>query len=155
MYRLFLIFSILLLVMLAWEDYKRMEVGIIPVAALFLSSMLYVLFGGNDIGIAGFSILLFACIFSLPCLFYMGAGDWFIFISLGAFMPSEEYLWLFLSIFLIIWAIHTLKTIIKKPGLLFSKKEFLYHETPLVPVILFSFLIWGLILVIVVGEIKI
>ena len=128
---------------MAMYDYKHKEIQAWAIAVLYLLVVVYLLMGGNDFRVAGISMIFMACIFAVPCLFYMGIGDLLLFVGLGAFIGSEDALWLFLSVLLVFWVLATLGVIARHPSVLKSKKELLTKEYPLVPVIVISFACWS------------
>ena len=82
-----------------------------------------------------------AVIWGLPTFFGFGLGDFFLFMGLGVFLGTISEMWMFYTIFIIVWLVVSLLLIVRDRKIL-SRKFLFFHEYPLIPVITISFVIW-------------
>jgi len=137
----FLLLSVVVLGYSAWYDYKNKMVQTEVIVLLIIFGLLYNIFNNSNwFDVLGFVILM-VMLFLIPCLVGMGLGDLFLFAGLGLFFDDVLLFRWFLIAFLVGSCVWT-AWYVYKFNLLDDKKELKKFEFPLVPVILFSFLVY-------------
>jgi len=142
---IFLLLSVVVLGYASWYDYKNKMVQTETIVLLIIFGLLYNFTNNSNwVDVLGFVILM-AVLFGLPCLIGMGLGDLFLFIGLGLFFNDVLLFRWFLVAFLMFSCVWT-AWYVYRFSLLKDKKELNRFEFPLVPVILFSFLVYVILL---------
>jgi len=143
----FLLLSVVVLVYASWYDYKNKMVQTETIVLLIMFGFLYNFANdSNWFDVLGFVILM-VMLFLIPCLVGMGLGDLFLFAGLGMFFNDVLLFRWFLIAFLVGSCIWTCWYVYRF-NLLDDKKELKKFEFPLVPVILFAFLVYVVALLI-------